>query len=168
MNSEYEKKSLQELKAKARAEIQTAEHTVPCVTVTEQNWSAMIGLQKTQYKMLSDIMERQMMLTTEASLGKMLTQQNQTLARFIQDCTGLTEDYTEQMTQNMMTFSKQMNTVMSDMSSQAGKMKEQFSQALSSEQAAVKTFRKRSILLSMIPTVALILWELIWHIFSVT
>ncbi len=168
MNSGYERKSPQELKARARMNMQTAEQIVPCVAVTEENWAAMIGLQKTQNEMLSEIMERQTKLTTQAELGKMLSQQSEVLMKYTQSCEGLTQEYTEQMAQNVTDFTKQMNTVMKDISTQAGKMSESFSQSLSSEQETVRAFRKRCMLISLIPTVLLILWELIRHIFLLT
>ena len=51
---------------------------------------------------------------------------------------------------------------------QVGKASEQFSQSLSSERETVRTFTKRSIWISLIPTAVLIIWELIRHIFLLT
>jgi hypothetical protein len=66
------------------------------------------------------------------------------------------------------TFTERMSTAAENLSSQVGRASEQFSQSLSSEQETVRAFTKRSIWISLIPTAALIIWELIRHTFLLT
>ena len=56
------------------------------------------------------------------------------------------------------------STSMESFQSQAGKASESFSQQLSSEEQTVKRSLKKLILASLIPTILLIIWELIRHI----
>ena len=57
MNSEYGKKSPQELKEQAKKQMQIASKAEPCVAVTEQNWKALISTQTAQIDMLKSILD---------------------------------------------------------------------------------------------------------------
>ena len=60
------------------------------------------------------------------------------------------------------------STLMETFQSQVGKVSESFSQQLSSEEQTVKRSLKKLILTSLIPTILLIIWELIRHIWLLT
>lgn len=64
MNSEYGKKSPQELKEQAKKQMQIASKAEPCVAVTEQNWKALISTQTAQIDMLKSILDEISELTT--------------------------------------------------------------------------------------------------------
>lgn len=164
MNSGYARKSTQELKEQARQQMQTAARAEPCIAVTEPNWKAMIGLQKTQTELLSEILESQAQLTTRSELTRILSQQNDTLMKFTEDAETLTMEYQEQMEQQASAFTEQMNTEMQNMSSQAGKMSEQFLKSLSTAEDKMKKCLTKAFWISLMPTAILIIWELIRHI----
>ena len=65
MNSEYGRKSPQDLKDQARRQMLMAEKAEPCVTVTESNWKALVAAQHTQIEMLKDILDALGLLATE-------------------------------------------------------------------------------------------------------
>ena len=68
MNSEYGKKSPQDLKDQARRQMLMAEKAEPCITVTESNWKALVAAQHTQIEMLKDILDALGLLATEEEL----------------------------------------------------------------------------------------------------
>lgn len=164
MNSGYARKSPQELKEQARQQMQTASRAEPCIAVTEPNWKAMIGLQKTQVDMLTEILESQAQLTTRSDLTRLLRQQNETLMKFTEDTETVTVEFQKQMAENAQEFTEQMNTVTSNMSSQAGKMSEQFLKSLSTAEDKMKKCLTKAFWISLMPTAILIIWELIRHI----
>ena len=163
MNSEYERKSPQALKEQARQQMQTASRAEPCVAVTEPNWKAMIGLQRTQTDMLTEILEGQSTLTTKAELTRILRQQNETLMKFTEDSETITAEFQEQMAESAQAFTEQTNSEMQNISSQAGRMSELFSQTLSMAEDRMKKCLKKAFWISLAPTAALIIWELIRH-----
>ena len=57
MNYESERRSLEDLKQQARQQSQAAGKVVPCVTVTEKNWAALLSLQQTQLQLLEQILK---------------------------------------------------------------------------------------------------------------
>ena len=164
MNSGYERKSPQELKEQARQQIQTAARAEPCIAVNEPNWKAMIGLQKTQTELLSEILESQAQLTTRSELTRILSQQSDTLMKFTENSETITVEFQEQMAENAQAFTEQMNSVMKDMSSQAGKMSEQFLKTLSEAEDRMEKCLNKAFWISLMPTAILIIWELIRHI----
>ena len=97
-----------------------------------------------------------------------MDQQIGILTEYAESSRELTEQFTEMMEQMVTAYTERMSTATENLSSQVGKASEQFSQSLSSEQETVRAFTKRSIWISLIPTAALIIWELIRHIFLLT
>lgn len=164
MNSGYERKSPQELKEQARQQMQTAARAEPCIAVTEPNWKAMIGSQKTQTELLTEILEGQAQLTTRSDLTRVLRQQNETLMKFTEETETVTVEFQKQMAENAQEFTEQMNTEMQNMSSQAGRMSEQFLKTLSMAKDRMKKCLTKAFWISLMPTVLLIIWELIRYI----
>ena len=71
MNSEYGKKSPQDLKDQARRQMLMAEKAEPCVTVTESNWKALVAAQHTQIEMLKDATAHAEILSIGTAAGKL-------------------------------------------------------------------------------------------------
>ena len=168
MSSEYGTKSNTELKDTARAHMKKAETAVPCTAVTDVNWKALIAAMSTQIDMLSAIQTSLTELTTKEELTSYMHQQITILTEYAESSRELTEQFTAMMEQTVAASTERMNTATESMCSQVGKASEQFSQSLSSEQETVRAFTKRSMLITLIPTAVLIVWELIRHIFLLT
>ena len=168
MSSEYGMKSKEELKGTARAHMQKAETAVPCTAVMDVNWKALIAAMNTQIDMLSAIQKSLTELATKEELTSYMERQIGILTEYAESSQELTEQFTAMMEQTVTASTERMNTVTESMCSQVGKASEQFSQSLYSEQEAVRSFTKRSMLITLIPTAALIIWELIRHIFLLT
>lgn len=168
MSSEYGTKSQEELKDTARAHIKKAETAVPCTAVMDVNWKALIAAMNTQIDMLSAIQKSLSELATKEELTSYMERQIEILTEYAESCRELTEQFTEMMERTVTASTERMSTATENMSSQVGKASEQFSQSLSSERETVRTFTKRSIWISLIPTAVLIIWELIRHTFLLT
>ena len=165
MSSEYGEKSREDLKGTARAQIKKAETSVPCTAIMDVNWKALIAAMNTQVDMLSEIQESLKTLATKEYITTEMDQQFRILTESSRE---QIEQFTEMMEQTVTAYTERMSTAAENLSSQVGKTSEQFSQSLSSEQETVRAFTKRSIWISLIPTAALIIWELIRHIFLLT
>ena len=79
MNYESERRSLEDLKQQARQQSQAAGKVVPCVTVTEKNWAALLSLQQTQLQLLEQILEAQASLATRWQMEEFLQSQTEKL-----------------------------------------------------------------------------------------
>ena len=168
MSSEYGTKSSTELKDTARAHMKKAETSVPCTAVMDVNWKDLIAAMNTQIDMLAAIQKSLTELATKEELTAYMERQIEILTDYAESCRELTEQFTEMMEQSLTAYTERMSTATESMCSQVGKVSENFSQSLSSEQETVRTFTKRSIWISLIPTAVLIIWELIRHIFLLT
>ena len=168
MSSEYGTKSQEELKDTARAHMKKAEMSVPCTAITDVNWKALIAAMNTQIDMLAAIQKSLTALATKEDITSYMDGQITILTEYAESSRELTEQFTEMMERTVAASTERMNTATENMCSQAGKASENFSQSLSSEQETVKAFTKRSILIGLIPTAVLIIWELIRHIFMLT
>ena len=157
MNSSYERKSLGELKNQSRQQMQAAQEIVPCVTVTEKNWAAIIGLQQSQIQMLVEIQSAAARLGTKEELQAYLDSRMQELEGCIQAAQSATLDFQRELEQSAKATAK-------NLSSQAGKMSDSFSQNLSLEQDRMKEYSTRLFWISLIPSAALILLEVILRI----
>ena len=79
MSYESERKSLEDLKQQARQQSQAAGKVVPCVTVTEKNWAALLALQQTQVQLLEQILKAQATLATRWQMEEFLQSQTEKL-----------------------------------------------------------------------------------------
>ena len=85
MSSNFERKSLEDLKEQSRRQIKAAAEAVPCVTVTEKNWAAMIGLQQSQIQMLMEVRTVAVQLATREELVEYIDQRVQQLENCSQE-----------------------------------------------------------------------------------
>ena len=159
MSSEYGAKSLAELKAQARKHTQEAEKTIPCVNLTESNWTALISLQKTQIILLEQISESLKTLTTREELVDYMNRQLEILTRD-------TEQYQSTLTELTQQVNEQWKQTSKEMEKQAGSMSENFSQKLFEAQTEMDSHTKMLCRISMIPSLILLLLELVPRIWQ--
>ena len=159
MSSEYGSKSLADLKAQARKQTQEAEKTIPCVNLTESNWTALISLQKTQIILLEQISESLKTLTTREELVDYMNRQLEILSRDAEQYQSTMTELTQQVTEQWKQTSKEMEK-------QAGNMSGNFSQKLSETRTEMDSHTNMLFKISMIPSLILLLLELVPRIWQ--
>ena len=164
MNSESEKKSLPELKAQAQRNLDVAKQTTSFVSVPERSWTALIQLQQNQIKMLGSIAESLKTLATWSDLSDMQEEQLAQLTAHAEQTEQTLTAFQEMLQAQAEQIQTVTSTSMETFQSQVGKASESFSQQLSTVEQTVKRSLKKLILVSLIPTILLIIWELIRHI----
>lgn len=164
MSSEYGKRSAAEMRSAQREMLSRAETAVPAVVVTEKNWTALIESQKVQIRTLGEIMEKLDTLTTDKQLVAYMNKQLEILRQDSQDSMDTMEQYRQTMMQEAKATTEQTQKMMKSMEQQAGKLNEQFGKALSQTEQQTKNTSKVLFLISTIPSLFLVLWELIRHI----
>lgn len=160
MSSEYGMRSSSELKALAKKSIQTAEQAQPCVAVTEPNWKAMIDTQKAQLAMLAKLMDTAAALSTKDELKEQLQWQIQLLTEHTENSYLITEEFQTAMKQAAAEYTVSMNTVLSDMSKQAGSMSESFSRELCQTKDTMKKYMRKIFWITIIPSAITIIYYL--------
>ena len=163
MNLQSGRKSHKELLSQAQQELKTAETYVPCVTITEQNWKALIAELHSQIQILEHI---------EQNLTNLITRQEltQNIQTYLQTLTNQAESMRLSISQFDTDLQKPLNQmnnlvqkILTDTEKQVGKMSEQFSQSLLYEKQRLRKHTVKLMLIALIPTVLLIVWELIRH-----
>lgn len=140
------------ISAKAAAEV------VPCVTVTEKNWAALLGLQQSQIQLLVEVQTAAARLATKEELVEYLDQRVQGLESCAQEMQSSAQKFQREMEHSASEIAK-------NLSSQAGRMSEEFSRDLSLEQERMKKYSDVLFWVSLIPSAVLVILELISHIF---
>ncbi len=158
MSSNFERKSLEDLKEQSRRQIKAAAEAVPCVTVTEKNWAAMIGLQQSQIQMLMEVRTVAVQLATREELVEYIDQRVQQLENCSQEIQPSAQKFQRAMEQSSSEIAK-------NLSLQAGRMSEEFSRNLSLREEQMKKFSTVLFWITLIPSAALVILELISHIF---
>ena len=165
MNSKSGKISHQQLLSEAKEELKTAQTYVQCVTITEQNWKALIGVIQLQIQALEDIQNRLTNLITKEELVVEMKDHLDTLTTQAENMTDSTEQFNADLENCMEQMEESAQKLLENTEKQAGRMSEQFSQALSQEKQRLRKYTTKLILISLIPSVILIAWELIRHFF---
>ena len=158
MSSNFERKSLEDLKEQSRRQIKAAAEAVPCVTVMEKNWAAMIGLQQSQIQLLAEVQAAAMQLATKEELVEYLDQRVLELKNCALEVQSSAQNFQRKMEKSAAEITK-------NLSSQAGKMSESFSRNLSLEQERMKKYTDILFWTALIPSAALVILELISRIF---
>ena len=166
MSLSTERRSAQNFIAEAQKQLTVAEKVQPCVTVTEPNWKAMISTQKAQIQLLKEIKDTLPTLTTEEELKDYLDEQLEALTEYTDQTRVATEDFQAVMKASSKELTESINQTMKDTEKQVGRMSESFSRELSSVKEATERHTRKTFLISMIPSAALILLELIRYILS--
>ena len=169
MNLESGRMPLQDMKDKYRSSKETAAAVVPCVTVTERNWTALLAmcstLEQMQTMILTD-MKRLDILATKEDIPIYLRNQLAQLTAYTEEMKMTSGLFRQTMEETAKDSVKQMENAVQIMEKQAGKMRGQFSKNLS--EVMEKTERKLDIQfwISLIPSGLLLLLFLAQHIFS--
>lgn len=164
MSSNYGQKSAAEMRAAQREKLSQAETAVPAVVVTEKNWAALIESQKAQVRTLGEILEKFDILTTEDRLVEHLERQLQILRQDGHASAQAMEQYRQTLTEEVKNTTSQMQDLMRELEKQAGNMSEAFGNTISREQERIRSTSKKLFWISMIPSLILLLSELMLHI----
>ena len=164
MSLESGKKSAAEMRAAQRDMISKAEAVQPTVAVMEPNWKAMIESQKMQVKTMVEILEKLDTLTTEDRMTAYLNMQLQLLKEDGQASREAMEQYRQTLMREAQNTTSSMQDTMKSLERQVGKMSEEFGRAILREQERMKNTSKKLFWISMIPSLILVVWELMRHI----
>ena len=157
MNYESERRSLEDLKQQARQQSQAAGKVVPCVTVTEKNWAALLSLQQTQLQLLEQVLEAQATLATRWQMEEFLQSQTEELTDCAQKSQAALQSFQSSLKESAKEAEKKLSI-------QAGRISDQFSSKLSSSQKNLDSHAKGLFWISLIPTALLVLLEVMRHI----
>ncbi len=168
MSSESGRKSPRELKAQAKMNLAQAAQTETYVSITEKNWRALIQSQQTQIDMLSTMMNTMETLATWSEMNDLLEQQIEKLNSHSEQTQEMLTEFQDTLQKQAQQIQLQTSDSMKNFQSQAGKASEEFSKKLCSAEKQTKSSLKKIIAASLIPTILLIIWELIRHIWLLT
>ena len=164
MSLESGRKSPGELKAQAKMYLAQAAQTETYVSITEKNWRALIQSQQTQIDMLSTMMNTMETLATWNEINELLEQQIEKLNFHSEQTQEMLTEFQDTLQKQAQQIQSQTSTSMKDFQLQAGNTSEEFSKKLYSAEEQTKSTLKKLTAISLIPTILLIIWELIRHI----
>ena len=164
MSLESGRKSAEQMRQSQRDMISKAEAVQPTVAVMEPNWKAMIDSQKMQVKTMVEILEKLDTLTTEDRMTAYLNMQLQLLKEDGQASREAMEQYRQTLMREAQNTTSSMQDTMKSLERQVGKMSEEFGRAILREQERMKNTSKKLFWISMIPSLILVVWELMRHI----
>lgn len=168
MSLESGKKSATEMRQAQKDMISKAESVQPTVAVMEPNWNALIASQKAQVKTLGEILEKFDTLSTEERLRAHLEMQLQILRSDGKASVEVMEQYRQTMMQEVKNATSLMQDTVKSLERQAGNLNEKFGKAISQEQERMRHTSKKLFWISMIPSLILVVWELVRHIWLLT
>ena len=168
MSLESGKKSATEMRQAQKDMISKAESVQPTVAVMEPNWNALIASQKAQVKTLGEILEKFDTLSTEERLRAHLEMQLQILRSDGKASVEVMEQYRQTMMQEVKNATSLMQDTVKSLERQAGNLNEKFGKAISQEQGRMRHTSKKLFWISMIPSLILVVWELVRHIWLLT
>ena len=142
----------QEMVSQAKRETQAAGKTVPCVSVTEQNWTAVIGVLQKHTQLLEKVLTHMELLTTEEQLVSYMNQQLELLQEDARKNAAVTEDLQKKLQSQVENIGREQTQMVETLQARAGKMSEQFGSGLTEEQQRMKKFTVRTFWISLIPT----------------
>lgn len=128
MNSEYGKKSPQELNEQAKKQMQIASKAEPCVAVTEQNWKALISTQTAQIDMLKSILDEISELTTKEEIRIYLNRQMNSLQKSIDNSNAMAQTFKKELQDMTNNYVSQINNAAKNASQQVGSTSVDYSQ----------------------------------------
>lgn len=166
MNSENEKLSVLEMKERQKQMIDKAAAAQPAVTVLESNWRAMIDSQRMQVNSLARILESLDQLTTAEQLQTYLDIQLELLREDGKEMREFLKEYRDQMKTEMSNGSLLMERAVNQMEKQVGNTSAAFGQAISEEQKNIQSVSRKLIWISLLPSLALLILELVPRILS--
>ena len=166
MNSENEKLSVLEMKERQKQMIDKAAAAQPAVTLLDSNWRAMIDSQRMQVNSLARILESLGQLTTAEQLQTYLDIQLELLREDGKEMREFLKEYRDQMKTEMSNGSLLMERAVNQMEKQVGNTSAAFGQAISEEQKNIQSVSRKLIWISLLPSLALLILELVPRILS--
>ena len=166
MNSENEKLSVLEMKERQKQMIDKAAAAQPAVTVLDSNWQAMIDSQRMQVNSLARILENLSQLTTAKQLQTYLDIQLELLREDEKEMREFLKEYRDQMKTEMSNGSLLMERAVNQLEKQVGNTSAAFGQAISEEQKNIQSVSRKLIWISLLPSLALLILELVPRILS--
>ena len=166
MSSEYGRKSAADMRAAQKDMLAKAEAVQPTVAVMEPNWRAIIASQREQVDTLGNIMETMETLTTKEELVDYMNQQLQALTEHSNQTIQIMEEYQEAMMHSADSPEKECQRAAKNLEKQAGSVNEKYSQAISEQTTLMKKLTKRCFRIAMIPSLILLLLELVPRIWQ--
>lgn len=175
MNSNYERRSAAELREQQKKNIAQAEAVQKTVAVTEPNWQALIASLKMVTETEAQILERLNLLATDTDVQATLQNLYYALEIRFVDLDVLLHEYDKQISGTAQEAEKTITAVTQDAQKKiasmttsteahCGQLSEKLSSAISEEQQSLHTWMRRCLLISTIPSLLLVILELILHL----
>lgn len=175
MNSNYERRSAADLREKQKQMIAQAESVQKTVAVTEPNWQALIASLKMVTETEAQILERLNLLATDTDVQATLQNLYYALEIRFVDLDVLLHEYDKQISGTAQEAEKTITAATQDAQKKiasmttsteahCGQLSEKFSKAISEEQQSLRTWMQRCLLISTIPSLLLVILELILHL----
>lgn len=166
MNSENERLSVLEMKERQKQMLDKAAAAQPAVTLLDSNWRAMIDSQRMQVNSLARILENLSQLTTAEQLQTYLDIQLELLREDEKEMREFLKEYRDQMETEMSNGSLLMERAVNQLEKQVGNTSAAFGQAISEEQKNIQSVSRKLIWISLLPSLALLILELVPRILS--
>ena len=150
MSSDYGSKSYTDLKKQAKQDMSAAAKVEPAFLVTEKNWVSVLSSMDGILEMQSQFLDQMQTLATQEELEKTLDRQRTMMQMHLDDMKVRTTE-----------FRTSIETTGTNLEKQVGKVSEEFSKAISKEEVYMRQWSKKLIWISLIPSAALVLLELV-------
>ena len=145
MSSDYGSKSYTDLKKQAKQDMSAAAKVEPAFLVTEKNWVSVLSSMDGILEMQSQFLDQMQTLATREELEKAPDRQRTMMQMHLDDMKVRTTE-----------FRTSIETTGNNLEKQVGKASEDFS-----KEAHMRQWSKKLIWISMIPSAALVLLELV-------
>ena len=166
MSSEYARLSPEDLKQKHQMLMTMASKAQATVQITDSNWKILNGSQEIQIEMLTRILNKLDTLTTREELADFMEQQIELLQQHAEETVQTMEEYQKKMMHSADSLEKECQWAAKNLEKQAGSVSEKFSKALSDQTALMKQLTKRCFRIALVPSLILLLLELVPHIWQ--
>ena len=164
MNSNNGRRSAADMRMEQKQTLAQAEAVQKTVAVMEPNWKALISSQKQQVETLAQILERLSLLMTKEDISSLMQKQINTLEEHQESALVVLEDFQKVIKNAAKCAEMSIEVSAREAERISGRVKEEFSRAISEEKTLMKQWSKRSLLITMIPSVLLVILELILHL----
>ena len=134
MNSQNGKNSFEDMKDMMRQ----AQTPQTCAVITEENWKSLIALLARQTSILEQQQNTLRTMITTEQMAEIMEDQATELQSYIQELEQTAESFNTEVTSQMEIVKDQTRNTMKEISSQAGRMSDDFSNSLSLEKKYMK------------------------------
>lgn len=150
MSSEYGSKSYADLKSQAKQNMAAASRAEPAFLVTEKNWNGLLGALNGVLEMQAQFLEQMQILATRQELEQTLDRQRTMMQVHLEDMKVRTAE-----------FRASIQSAGNNLEKQVGSVSDHFSKAISKEAMYMRTWSRKLLWISAIPSAALVLLELV-------